>query len=246
MVIVSDPTLNGGDPAVVRIKNVTNDSFQLRLQEPSYRGGQHTNEQVSYVVMEEGDWTLASGARISAGTHDSNTLTAAGFDDVDLTGFQNTPTVLSQVQTSRGGDWVTTRTTAQSANGFRLAMQEEEALNRGGHTRETIGWLALDQGAASDGDTLLQGGMTGRGFNSDRNSVQFEEAFEIAPSVIAKLGSFYGGDTANLRLEDIGNVSFGARVQEEQSLDQEIYHTQESIAYLALEGASGTLIGMGV
>ena len=246
VVIVSDPTLEGADPAVVRIQNVTDKTFQLRLQEPRYKGGQHKNEKVSYVVMEAGDWELDSGARISAGTHETDRLTSSGFDVVGLEGFEDTPTVLSQVQSSNGGDWVTTRMTQQSKNGFQLAMQEEEAFNKGGHVDETIGWLALDPGVGSDGDTLLQGGTTGRDFDSDRSTVQFEKAFDAAPSVIAKLGSFYGADTANLRLDSISNISFGARVHEEQSLDKEMGHIDETVAFLALEGTSGTLTGSSV
>ncbi|MEM7793219.1 MAG: G8 domain-containing protein [Cyanobacteria bacterium P01_C01_bin.118] len=246
VVIVSDPTFNGSDPAIIRIKNVAAKTFQLRIQEPNYKDGQHTKESVSYMVMEAGDWALDNGARISAGTHRSSKLTSKGFDTITLEDFGKTPAVLSQVQTVNGSDWVTTRTQNQSKNGFQLAMQEEEALNKGGHKQETIGWVALNQGVASDGDTLIQGGMTGRSVGSDRKSVQFKEAFDKAPSVIAKLGSFYGADVANVRLDDISNVSFGARVHEEQSLDSELAHTNESIAFLALEGRSGTLTGVGV
>lgn len=246
VVIVSDPTLNGSDPAAIRIRNVTDKTFQLQLQEPNYRDGRHTKESVSYVVMEAGDWAFANGARISAGTQVSNTLTSRGFDSVALEDFRDTPAILSQVQTANGGDWVTTRMRNQSNNGFQLAMQEEEALNKGGHANETIGWVALSQGVASDGDTLLQGGMTGRFLGSDRKSVQFKEAFDTAPSVIAKLGSFYGADTANLRLDEISNLSFGARVHEEQSLDRELNHTNESVTFLALEGTSGILTGTSI
>ncbi|MEM9266950.1 MAG: glycoside hydrolase family 9 protein, partial [Cyanobacteria bacterium P01_F01_bin.13] len=246
VVIVSDPTFKGSDPAAIRVQNVTNSSFQLRLQEPNYKDGRHTNESVSYLVMEAGDWTLADGTRISAGTHNSSRLTSAGFDAINLQGFNNTPTVLSQVQTFNGRDWVTTRMKSQSLTGFRLAMQEEEALNGGGHVVETIGWLAMAPGVASDGDTLLQGGMTGRSFDSDHTQIQFEEAFDRAPSVIAKLGSYYGGDTANVRLDSISRLSFGVRVHEDQSQDSEINHTNETISFLALEGTSGTLTGSGV
>lgn len=246
VVIVSDPTFKGSDPSAVRVQNVTDNTFQLRLQEPNYKDGKHKNEAVSYLVMEAGDWTLADGTRISAGTHGSNRLTSKGFDTVGLQGFESTPTVLSQVQTFNGSDWVTTRMKDQSEQGFQLAMQEEEALNRGAHVKETIGWLAIDQGVASDGDTLLQGGTTGRSVDRDRTPVTFEQAFDVAPSVIAKLGSYYGADTANLRLDDISNISFGARVHEEQSLDRELSHTNESISFLALEGTSGLLTGLGV
>lgn len=244
VVIVSDPTNNGSDPIAIRLRNVTNNAFQIRLQEPNYEDGTHTTESVSYLVMEAGDWTLDDGTRIAAGTYNSSRLTSQGFDTVGLKSFNKTPTVLSQVQTDNGSDWVTTRTQGQSAKGFQLAMQEEEALNQGEHVGETLGWLAIEQGIASDGDTLLQGTTTKRSYDNNPSTINFTADFDTAPSVIAKLGSYFGKDTANLRLDDITSNSFGVQVQEEQSLDSELSHTNESISFLALEGQSGSLTGL--
>ena len=246
VVIVSDPTLNGRNPVAIRLRNIEDDTFQLRLQEPNYEDGKHTTESVSYLVIEAGDWVLSDGTRLSAGTHSSNRLTSAGFDAISLTDFNHTPTVLSQVQTIHGSDWVTTRTKDASADGFQLAMQEEEALNGGEHVSETIGWLALEQGIASDGDTLLQGGTTSRIYNHRQSTIRFEQAFDTAPSLIAKLGSHYGGDTANLRLDTITESGFGVRVYEEQSRDAEVWHTDEAVSFLALQGKSGLITGLEV
>lgn len=244
VVIVSDPTFNGPDAAAIRLQNVSENSFQIRLQEPNYKDGSHTNEAVSFLVLEAGNWKLADGTRISAGIQRSDRLTSQGFDTVDITGFESTPTVLSQVQTFNGPDWVTTRTTGQSSTGFQVAMQEEEALNTGGHGQETIGWLAVEDGTAFDGDTLMQSKTTSRSYDHNRSQINFEAEFEVAPSVIAKLGSFAGPDTANLRLDDITRKSFGIGTQEEQSLDSELNHVNESVSFLALSGQSGTLTGI--
>lgn len=246
VVIVSDPTFNGTDPATIRIQDVTDNTFQLRLQEANYKDDIHTEESASYIVMESGDWTLGDGTRISAGTHSSNRLTSEGFDTINLQGFQEAPSILSQVQTFNGNDWVTTRMTGPSNQSFQLAMQEEEALNRGGHVNETLGWIAIEQGVGSDGDTLLQGGTTDRSVSSDRTVVSFDESFTAVPSVIAKLDSYYGTDTANLRLDTISNISFGTTVHEEQSRDRELGHTTESVSFVALEGSSGILTGVEV
>ncbi|MEM9267294.1 MAG: hypothetical protein AAGA46_17390, partial [Cyanobacteria bacterium P01_F01_bin.13] len=246
VVIVSDPTTNGGDPAVVRLRRVTGRTFQMRLQEPNYKDVRHTKESVSYMVMESGDWTLADGTRISAGTRQTNRLTSRGFDSVSLNGFDQTPTVLSQVQTFNNTDWVTTRTKNQSKSQFKLAMQEEEALNGGSHAQETVGWFAVEVGGDYEGDSILQGGQTERSYDDSWGTVNFDQAFAQAPSIIAKLGSHYGSDTASLRLDDITSQSFGVRVSEEQSLDRELVHTNESISFLALQGQSGSLQGMSV
>ena len=243
VVIVSDPTFNGGDPAAIRLRNVTGNTFQLRIQESVYKDDWHVPESVSYLVMEAGNWTLADGTRIAAGTYNSDRLTASGFDTVNLAGFDNTPTVLAQVQTFAGADWVVTRTRGQSSSSFQIAMQEEEARNGGGHISESIGWLAMDSGNASDGDTLLQAATTGQTYNQSRSTVNFAADFNTAPALIAKLGSYEGADTANLRLDTITSNSFGVRVNEEQSLDSEVNHVSESVSFLALEGQSGVLTG---
>ena len=61
VVIVSDPTFNGTDPATVRLDNVTENSFELRIQEVNYLDDIHTVETVSYLVVEAGDWELSDG-----------------------------------------------------------------------------------------------------------------------------------------------------------------------------------------
>ena len=62
---------------------------------------------------------------------------------------------------------MTTRTDNITGESFEVAMQEEESLNGGGHATETIGWFAIDSGTANDGDTILEGGITGNSFDHD-------------------------------------------------------------------------------
>ncbi|MGF1521144.1 MAG: S8 family serine peptidase [Leptolyngbyaceae cyanobacterium] len=244
VVIVSDPTFNEGEAAAVRLQNVTGDAFQIRLQEPTVQDDLHAAESVAYIVIESGDWILNDGTRVSAGAYDSNRT--RGFDTINLTGFDATPTVLSQVQTFNDSEWVTTRIKGQSSSRFRSTMQEEEALSRSGHASETIGWLAIEQGSAADADTLLQSSSTAQDYNHNRSIVSFAQSFDTTPSLIAKLGSYRGSDTANVRLDTITSTGFGVRVHEEQSKDSEIAHIKESVSFLALEGTAGTLTGLEV
>ncbi len=52
VVLAGIPQHIGGDPGVVRIRNVTPNSFDIQFQEWNYRDGGHTFEYVSYLVME--------------------------------------------------------------------------------------------------------------------------------------------------------------------------------------------------
>ncbi|NEQ54396.1 MAG: calcium-binding protein [Leptolyngbya sp. SIO3F4] len=253
VVITSDPTFNGDDVSAVRLRNVDSDSFEIRIQEANYFDEVHPNaETISYFVVEAGEWELSDGTRIAAGLHDTSNLITNGndFDSIDftangLTDFDSTPTVLSQAQTYAGTDWITTRVKGQSTTGFQVGMQEEELLNTGIHVEETVGWLAIDQGVSRDtnGDLLLQGGTTGVYVDENFDTVSFNESFDVTPTVIAKIGSSNGLDTAALRIDSgsISTNSFRAFVQEEQSLDAELGHVNESVSYLAFNGTGGLL-----
>ena len=138
VVIVSDPSFNGGDPGNIRIKNVGASSFEARFQEPNYKDGAHTTEQASYVVVESGEWEMSDNTRFSAGTITSDKLTSAGFETISFdNSFSDTPSLLTQVQTYNGADWVTTRIDNITGQSFDVAMQEEENLNGGSHAAET-------------------------------------------------------------------------------------------------------------
>ena len=188
---------------------------------------------------------MSDGTRFSAGTTTTNKLSSAGFKTISFdSSFSDTPSLLTQVQTYNGADWVTTRTDNITGQSFDVAMQEEESLNGGGHLAETLGWFAIDSGTANDGDTILEGGITGNSFNHNVSAGSFNASFSSKPALIAKLGSYSEGDTASLRTTEISTSGFKALVHEEQSADGELGHTTESINFLALDSSSGSLSGV--
>lgn len=240
--IFSDPTFNGGQPVAVRLRNVGSQSLEFSLQEPAYLDGLHVFEQLSYIVVEAGTWNVG-GMTFSAGNIRSNRLSTQGFDTVALPQMGAGTSVMTQVQTFNGADWVTTRTDAITGSGFRVTMQEEEAKNSGTHVLETIGYLAFSGSATTMGDTLIQGGNTGTGFNHLNTQVGFAQNFSAPPTLFTKIGSFNGTDTANSRITSVSSTGFSALVQEEQSLDAEVLHAPESLSFLAFGGSSGLLRG---
>jgi len=248
VVITSDPTLIDSDPAVVRLRGIDSDSFQIKLQEPNYKVGRdrrHSAETISYIVIEEGTWEITDGTILEAGILNTDKLSSTGSETIGLDdnfGSETSVSVLTQTQTFNGRDWVTTRTDNITGNSFQVMMQEEETLNGGNHKSESIGWLAIEQGISTDGDTIIESGTTADAFTDQINSHTFGADFLSAPILLTKLASFDEPDTANSRIQSISADGFTAMVQEEQSLDDEIFHTTESLSYLALSGTSGTLV----
>ena len=137
----------------------------------------------------------------------STNLSQAGSANWQDIGFQNsfedTPMVLSQVQTNNEEDFVRTRQGNANVNGFSLTMEEEEALKPSGHDSETIGWLAMESGQGSWGDLSYQAGYTGDEVTSGWHTIDFAEEFTDSPHLLASLASYDGADSAGLRFRDL-------------------------------------------
>ena len=201
------------------------------------------------MVIEEGTWELSDGTTLEAGTLNTNILSSQGRNTVALDAefdSDSSPAVLTQVQTFKGSDWVTTRTDNITGESFQVMMQEEEKLNTGVHVTESIGWLAIERGAGTAGDTIIDAGVTADKFTHQTQFHWFGASFDGGPTLLAKLDSFDGADTANARIKSVTDSGFSAMISEEQSRDREWFHTTESLSYLALGGSSGVLNGIAV
>ncbi|MEM7590757.1 MAG: CAP domain-containing protein [Cyanobacteria bacterium P01_A01_bin.83] len=235
---------NGGDPAIARITDIQNDSFSLYLQEAEYRDGKHAKESISYMVLEAGTWELGDGTLLEVGTVDTNATTNSSWSAINFENeFVNKPAILSQVQTQNGGQFVRTRQNSASADGFELAMEEEELLKNSGHAKETVGWLAIETGSGNWNGFDYQAGHTGTRINHTWDTINFQQGFEQAPSLFASVASFRGQDPIGLRYRNLGSSSVQIELEEDQSLDSEIGHTVESVDFLAIAG-SGNLSAM--
>ena len=250
VIVASDPTFNGSHPAAVRIKDVDNNSFKIRLQEPNHMDGFHIHEKISYVAIESGDWMTAVGKRVIAGIKDSNKLSTSGFENVSYSNnFASSPVVMTQVQTFNGSDWVTTRTKDITNNSFKVAMQEEEILNNGKHVNEQIGWFATDlKGSVIFDGIQVKSQITSQNYDHNSNSIDLTDGdfeFNNTPALLTKVSSFVGSDTANSRISDLTSSGFNLRVHEEWSKDSELNHLPEKIAYVALSDGdeSGVISG---
>ncbi|MEL7276202.1 MAG: hypothetical protein AAGK98_06985 [Pseudomonadota bacterium] len=240
VVVAFVATENGLDPVTVRISEIAGDQLTLQLQEPNHLDGRHTAETVTYLVVEAGTWMLPDGSLLEAGTVDSSRLSSQGFERVTFDAeFDDTPVVLSQVQTLNGGDFVTTRQRPADADGVELTMQEEEANNDGSHAVETLGWVAIEAGAGTSGGIGWLAGSAG-GVTDGGATVALGDGVADDAHVLATLASFAGSDPAWARGDGNTGTGFDVSVEEDTSRDDETDHTAERIDYIAFDGA-GTL-----
>lgn len=243
IVFVTMTTSNHSGVTVPRLTDVQSDSFTLYAQEADYLDGIHGTETFSYIVVEKGSWELSDGTKLEVGTTDTNLLAKNGFADVSFdTSFASTPTVLTQVQTNNDTDMVGTRQRNSDANGFDVAMIEQEDTNTGSHGTETIGWFAIEQGIGADDGHDFVAGSTGDTFTHSFDDILFDSALDVLPQLLANISSHDGGDASFVGARNLSQNSVEVKVAEDQSKDSETNHTTETFDYFAIEG-SGALTG---
>jgi hypothetical protein len=234
-VVVAKPFSDGGaDPAAVRIRNVTGESFEVAVQEWRYLDGVHFPERVFYLVAEVGSHALG-GLQVEAGRFDTSKLMSSGGWETVVFGapFGTVPAVLGSVMSFNGTDTVVTRIDGRSATGFRLTMQEEEGRNDG-HVVETLGWVAIELGADSvDGRKI---GVSVESADHTPTPVVFGQSFDRRfPVLVGDVCSTQGPDPASLRYRNLQPDGVEWIVQEEDSADPERAHATESVCRFTAE-----------
>jgi len=225
--------MKGGQPALVRIRNIDQEGFEIRIQEWDYLDGWHSPETVSYIVMEKGMYTLDNGIKIEAGSFTgSSTLQQVSLQET----YNATPVIMTQVMTENGTGAVTNRVDEINLISFKHKMQEEE-ITATEHTTETIGYIAWEPGQGEVSGLLYEVGTTGRSVTHDWFDITFQAEFPDLPFFFAGMQTTYGNDTAAVRTQNLSQITTQIKIDEEQSKDSEINHTTEVIGYFSIGAA---------
>ncbi|MGB5619273.1 MAG: MopE-related protein, partial [Desulfobacterales bacterium] len=146
------------DPAVIRVRNVNHNSFDVRVQEWDYLDGQHATEQVSYIVVESGTHDLAGGARVEAGRFNANAVSS--FASIEFSqAFNSVPVVLTTINSVNESDAVVMRLKNITTTGFDYRIQEQESNDKQ-HAPETAGYIAWEPSAGSMDGFMFEIGRT--------------------------------------------------------------------------------------
>ena len=233
VVVAGGSTRDGGHQGVVRVQNVTSDSFEIRFQEWDYRDGRHTTENIGYLVVEAGTHTLTDGTQLVAGT---TTLTNESFKTLSFeTSFSATPLVIAHTMTNNDPAAVVERVRNINNSTFQMQFNEEEVAD-GVHATETVGYIAIDQGSATSGDTVLNAVTTGNSVTHKDTTVDFGDiGGSDSPVILSDMQTRDGGDAATLRHRSQTSTSVTVWVEEEKSKDSELNHTSEVAGVLAME-----------
>lgn len=239
-VVVAKPaTSNDAAPGVVRLRNVSEEGFELRFQEWFYLDDVHAPESVSYLAVERGRWRLLSGREVAAGTVETaNSLPLdQPFARVSFRQpFNSLPVVISSVGTFAGEDTVDTRLANVTVKGFEVILQEQES--RGGHLPETIHWIAWEIGDGPVRVSEQMGYQAGWmvGVADAFRTFGFERVVpSSSPCFLADIQTFNDPDPANVRIRSLTRLEVALQISEEQSKDPETAHGPEVVGYVVFD-----------
>ena len=139
---------NSPIPAESRLGNVTQDGFEVRLQEEeafnrASGGGVHADETASFIAVQQGG-AAADGVLVG---ETGDTVTHVDRDVAFDSDFALDPIFLAQMQTTDGGDTANTRTSSQDRTGASVFIDEETSRDsETSHTTENVGYAALFDG----------------------------------------------------------------------------------------------------
>ncbi|WP_458189241.1 hypothetical protein [Haladaptatus sp. NG-WS-4] len=125
VVLAQPQTFNGPDPVVTRLRNVSNSSFGVRLQEEEANGA-HVNETVGYIALQqvtgELDGTPFEVQR--TGTTFTNQWSRITFQQQ-----YESPRFIADTQTFNGPDTVHLRYRNLSGTGVEVKVEEEQSFD---------------------------------------------------------------------------------------------------------------------
>ena len=246
-VIVCTPKYTSGVPRSTRITDVTSQSFNVKVQNPS--AFSCPNTEISYLVVEEGVWTTP--IKLEAVKYSTNTVGRKGNWNYDIRDYQQTYfgniIVLHQVMSSSDLSWITTYVSRRSTtsnppnsgdSGFRIALNGAEATSS--HSNETIGYIIFEQGIGDISNIKYDIKRTGDAITGYSNTppdyTTFSQNFNNLPTVvIAGHQEADGGDGGWVVVHTITQTQAGLMIDEDQVYDSERSHTSETCGFFTFQ-----------
>ncbi len=248
-IIVCAPQYSSGVPRTVRLTDVSGSSFKVRVQTPSSAACPETV--VHYLVAYEGVWT--SPVKLEARKYVTDTVGENNNWDYDTRTFgqdySGNILVFHQVMSYNDPSWITTyvskensRTAPPSSgdDGFRIALNGAEAVNS--HDTETICYIVMEEGYGEVPGIKYDSKPTTdsvEGFtNSPPYNTDFSQSFDEVPDVLISTLLKMDGNNGGWVLDySISQTQAGLAVDEDQQVDSERNHTNETCGFIAFETA---------
>ncbi|WP_231186424.1 hypothetical protein [Haladaptatus sp. DYF46] len=236
-IIIAKPlSVNGWQPAHVRLRETGDGSIQYQIEEWDYLDGNHSSETFHTLATQAGDHELSlsdgSPYLVKAGT-------VMASDEPNTTSFENyfsgtRPIVFAQAQTHHGSQASVTRLSDITSEYFTVRVQEEQAHANGGHDLEAIGYIALEEKTGELNGKQFEVSRTDERITDKWSRIAFEQKYD-SPQFISDIQTYNGSNTCALRYRNLSSTGVEVKIEEEQSIDDEMDHGKESIGFAVFE-----------
>ena len=227
-VVIAGPAAdNDLDPVSVRLRNSASYGFEIKVDEWDHQDGSHSEENLSFMALSTGRHSLG-GVTAEAG----HGLVDNNWKRIDFAQpFGSVPVVLSQVASEVASASVVARVRNISTTGFDVRLQESAASD-GIHSRETVNYIALSQGAGLYDGKAFNVGTAQAG--ASWSSVNLGQAY-YQPGFLASMQSTLDATPAAVRYRSLSGNSVQLMVQNETSQGATQNHGSENIGWLVFE-----------
>jgi hypothetical protein len=166
------------------------------------------------------------------------------------------PVVLTQVMSSYGANFVNTRQQQVDSDHFLVALEEvgsfagtpdtgqDDTIGTQGHTNvEKVGWVAFEPAVGNFGTRNFEAGHTPESVTHEDYAIKFQQQFDAAPRFFARMATYYGTDSSQVRHTGAATKGVSVHVEEETCTDAEQNHVAEIVDYVAFEASDQIMMG---
>ena len=135
-------SFNEGDAVTDRLRNITTEGFDFRMQEQGANVQRHGVETINYIAWEPGLGT-ANGLSFEVGTT-GKAVTDQFYPISFSSTFQEAPRFLADMQTTNGEDTAAMRWQNRTPQGAEVKIEEDQSFDQEtNHITEVVGYMAF-------------------------------------------------------------------------------------------------------
>ncbi|MFC3152356.1 DUF6701 domain-containing protein [Litoribrevibacter euphylliae] len=242
------------DPQAFRIRNVTQDSFEvIALEPPGANNATLPDMEVHYVVFPVGQFEFPNNGPklevniLSMTNFQSKSVSGSSYLNLPFsrTDFSSAPSVLVQVQSKVNGSstsntpWLTGFANNVTSTGAQISMDRAEVQGGSVSSEEQVAYLAIENGIIPDFKDLSGNVISGEVLRSsdsvthDCTSIGFQQSYSGPPLVVGNKQTRDGADGGWTRRCSVSNSDVQLKIDEDTDSDNDRSHTTEVVSFIA-------------
>ena len=250
------------DALDVRVMNISaeTNSADFFIQVPDHTGTVSSSEDIGYIVMERGTFTLSDGTKVRAdqalinNSHNGTASEAYDGEKINITnvGFSAAPVVLHTLNSYYlPTNWSTS--VVHTINSTSFEMENEIAEADTLSTTQFFGWIAVEtnrtgtiNGVKHETGSQIDGGADG--VDDTHHLITYDQTFSGTPIIVVKKNSEGGTDGAWARGSGTHtSTNHGVYAEEDEVGDSEQSHSDTQFGFWAFgDAANLTALSEGI